>query len=199
MKKLAVLISNAGTGTNLQAIIDGIKSGQIQAQISLVVSDTEDAPGLKRAQEHNLKTHILSPEENLTKILTNEEIDFVCLGGWKQVLTQDFLNEFKNRILNVHPGLIPDTKNGQLKNPDGIDAIWNKGKFTTKAIQNFLDQKATYAGATVHFLSDEFDFGPILARGFVKIEPNDSVDSLYERVKAKEHELYVEALIKLCN
>lgn len=198
-KKLAVLISDAGTGTNLQAIIDGMESGKINAEIVLVVSDKENAQGLERAKTHNIPTHILAEDENLTKLLKEKEVDFVCLGGWKKIIPDEFIKAFENKILNVHPGLIPDTINGVVKNPDRTDSLWNKGKFTEKAIQNFLDQHSTYAGSTIHFLSDEFDFGPVLARGFVKIEPNDTVESLYERLKKKENEIYVQALERLCN
>ncbi len=199
MKKLAVLISNAGTGTNLQAIIDGVESGKIKAEIVLVVSDKEDAKGLERARKHGIETHILRPEEDLVELIHVKNVDFICLGGWKQIISDKFVQTFKNRILNVHPGLIPDTMDGEVKNPDGTPALWNKGNFTTKAVQNFLDQHSTYAGSTIHFLSDEFDFGPVLARGFVKIEPGDTVETLYARLKKKENEIYVEALAKLCN
>lgn len=197
-KNLAVLISNAGTGTNLQAIIDGIEIVKINAEIVIVVSDKEDAKGLDRAKSHNIPTHILAESEDLTRILKEKNVDYICLGGWKKIIPDEFIKAFENKILNVHPGLIPDEINGTVKNPDGSHALWNKGKFTDKAIQNFLDQHSTFAGATVHFLSDEFDFGPVLERGFVKIEPNDTVESLYERLKKKENEMYVEALAKLC-
>lgn len=198
-KKLAILISNAGTGTNLQAIIDGIESGKINTEIAVVVSNKEDAKGLERAKKHNIPIHILREGEDLTRLLKEKGIEYVCLGGWKKIIPDEFIKAFENRILNIHPGLIPDEMNGTIKNPDGTDALWNKGSFTTKAIQNFLDKKSTYAGSTVHFLSDEFDFGPVLVRGFVKIEPNDTVESLYERLKKKENEIYVQALERLCN
>ncbi len=123
-------------------------------------------------------------------------MDFVCLSGWKKIIPDSVINNFK--ILNVHPGLIPDKINGSVRNPDGTKALWNKGKFTTIAIQNFLDSKSSYAGSTIHFLSDEFDFGEVLERGFVKIKKTDIVDSLYARLKKKENEMYVKALIKLC-
>jgi len=106
---------------------------------------------------------------------------------------------FKNRIFNIHPGLIPDYYDGEVKNPDGTIGLWNRGKLTDAAIQNFFDNKASYAGSTVHFLSKKFDFGPVLARCFEKILPDDTVESLYTRLKKKENRIYVEALIKLCN
>ena len=198
--KLAVLISNAGTGTNLKAIIDGVEGGRINAEICAVISNKADAPGLEHAKKHNLKIEICPAKELLPPLLQKLNPDYICLGGWKQVLLDEILDKYKNRIINIHPGLIPDSmdaSNRSVKNPDGTDAVWNKGKFTTKAIQNFLDQKTTYAGASAHFISDEFDFGPVLGRTFEKIKADDSVESLYSRLKKKENQLYVEVLEKL--
>lgn len=199
MKKLAVLISNKGTGTNLQAIIDGVESGKIHAQIISVISDTENAPGLERAKKHNLPINICLDKQDLLPLLQKLNPDYICLGGWKQIITDEVLSEFPNRILNVHPGLIPDKTNGVVKNPDGTDALWNKGKFTDLAMQNFLENSATYAGSSIHFLSKEFDFGKVLGRVFEKIQSSDTIDSLYARLKAKENQLYVDVLTRLCN
>ncbi|KKS03877.1 MAG: Folate-dependent phosphoribosylglycinamide formyltransferase PurN [Candidatus Curtissbacteria bacterium GW2011_GWA2_41_24] len=163
MKRIVVLISNKGTGTNLQAIIDGVESGQINAQVVAVISDTEEALGLQRAKKHHLPIEICPKKEDLLFLLKN-----------------------------------PDTIDGVVNNPDDTDALWNRGKMTDKAIQNFFDNKATYAGCTNHFLSYEFDFGPVLGRCFEKILPNDTVDSLYTRLKKKENDLYVKVLHKLC-
>ncbi|MBI3485677.1 hypothetical protein HY025_01905 [Candidatus Daviesbacteria bacterium] len=199
MKRLAVLVSNAGTGSNLQAIIQAIKTQELKAEIILVVSDGEDASGLKRAQENNILTLVINSSDNLLKILQEKNVDYICLAGWKQIISDEMLDKFKNRILNIHPGLIPDSLDGVVKNPDGSEGLWNKGKFTNIAIQNFFDQHATYAGSTVHFLSKEFDFGKVLKRCFVKIEKEDNVDSLYQKLKVEENKIYVEALIQLCN
>lgn len=198
MKKLAVLISNAGTGTNLQAIIDGVTSGSIKAEIVKVISDAQDAYGLERAKKAGISTHVLNSEEDITKILKDLNVDYICLGGWKKIIPDSLVESFPNKILNVHPGLIPDTLHGVVKNPDGTDGLWNKGKFTAKAIKNVLDSKATYAGSTVHFLSNEFDFGPVLERVFEKVQKGDTVESLYQRLKLKENEAYVKALERLC-
>ncbi|MBI2601127.1 amidophosphoribosyltransferase [Candidatus Daviesbacteria bacterium] len=197
-KRLAVLISNKGTGTNLQAIIDGIESGKINGQIAVVISDTEQSLGLNRAKKYNIEIAINKKKEDLLNLLKKYNPDFICLAGWKQIITFDVIKHFSNKVLNVHPGLIPEKINGFVKNPDGTKALWNKGKLTDLAIQNFLKAKATYAGSTVHFLSEEFDFGLVLGRAFVKTAPKDNVESLYQRLKSKEHEIYVEALSKLC-
>ena len=198
MKKLAVLISNKGTGTNLQAIIDGIENGTINAKIVVVISDTIEAQGLERAKKHNLLIEICPQKEKLLSLLQKLDIDYVCLCGWKQIISNDVLDAFPNKILNIHPGLIPDTINGIVKNPDKTNALWNRGKMTDKAIQNFFDTKVTYAGSSSHFLTKAFDFGPVLGRCFEKIRPSDTIDSLYKRLKDKENKLYVTVLKKLC-
>ncbi|MBI2196892.1 phosphoribosylamine--glycine ligase [Candidatus Daviesbacteria bacterium] len=197
MKKIAVLISNIGTGTNLQAIIDGVKSGQITASIVAVISDTPDAKGLERAKKYKLPIEVVSKKENLLPLLKKLDPDYVCLAGWKQIILDSVIDAFPNRILNTHPGLIPDSMDGVVKNPDETEALWNKGKMTDKAVRNFLETKATYAGCTNHFLSLEFDFGPVLGRCFEKIKKGDTIESLYKRLKVKENKLYVDVLAKL--
>lgn len=198
MKRLAVLISNKGMGTNLQAIIDAQEAGKLNAQIVVVISDTEEAYGIKRARSYNLKVEICPNKEDLLTLLKKYEPDFIVLAGWKQIIEDEVIIAFPNKILNVHPGLIPDTLDGSVTSPDGSKALWNRGLLAQKAIKNFLDNKATYAGSTVHFLSKEFDFGPVLAHAFVKINKKDMINSLYERLKAAEHKIYVQSLQKLC-
>lgn len=199
MCRIAVLISNKGIGTNLQAIIDGIKEKKINAKIAAVIADTSDAPGLQRARKYNLPIKIVHKKEKLLSVLQKLNLDYICLTGWKQIVLDEVIEAFPSRILNTHPGLIPDSLDGIVKNPDSTDALWNKGLLTDKAIQNFLDKKSTFAGCTNHFLSAEFDFGPVLGRCFEKVKKGDTVDSLYTRLKVKENKLYVEVLAKLCN
>ena len=199
MKKIVVLISDAGMGTNLQAIINAIKSKKLQAKIVLVISSSENSYGLQRAIKNNIPTMIVNKNSNLQKILKDHQINLVVLAGWKLIVPQSLINLFKDRVLNLHPGLIPDAMDGVVYNPDKTKGLWNRGKLTNAAIQNFLDKKATYAGSTVHFLSDKFDFGIVLDRCFEKILPNDTVKSLYQRLKKKENKIYVESLMKLCN
>lgn len=199
MKKLSVLISNAGTGSNLQAIIDAIKNHTLKAEIVIVISDKDDAKGLDRASENKIPTEICPKKEDLLQMLQKYQPDYICLAGWKQIITDDVLEAYKNKILNIHPGLIPDTMNGFVKNPDGTKGLWNRKMFMNFAIANFLNSGATYAGSTVHFLTNEFDFGPVLARTFEKIRQDDTVETLYKRLKQKENNIYVEALKKVCN
>lgn len=198
MKRLAVLISNKGTGTNLQAIIDGCSLGKINAKIVVVVSDTKEALGLNRARKHNLKIEICPKKEELLSLLKKYNPDFICLAGWKQIILDEVINAFPEKIINTHPGLIPDTLDGVVKNLDGTKALWNKGKLANNAMQSFLDSGVTYAGCTNHLLSKEFDFGPVLGRCFEKIKPGDTVNTLYTRLKVKENKLYAEVLTRLC-
>ena len=197
MINIAVLISDKGTGTNLQAIIDAIKSGDLDGKITAVISDTPKADGLKRARKNNLKIAICPHKNQLIKILKKYQPDFIACAGWKQIITDDVIEAFPNKIINLHPGLIPDKKNGTIKNPDGSSALWNRGLLAEIAINNFLAKKATYGGSSIHFLTNEFDFGPVLARGFVKTSKNDTIESLYSRIKKKEYQIYVEVLQKL--
>lgn len=198
MKKLAVLISNTGTGTNLQAIIDATENKGLSAKIVVVISDTVDSKGLERARKHNLNIQIVTKKEDLLNALKMYNPDYICLCGWKQFITDEVIDYYPNKILNLHPGAVPDNMNGNVQNPDGTNAEWNKGKLTSAAIQNVLTQKNTYASSSIHFLSHEFDFGPVLERCFEKAEANDTIDSLYSRLKIKENKMYVDVLKKLC-
>lgn len=198
MKHIAVLISNAGTGTNLQAIIDGVEKGKINGKVAVVISDKEDAYGLKRAKQHNIPTEINPNKDNLLALLEKYHIDYVALAGWKQFLTNEVMDAYTNHILNLHPGIIPDTIDGSIKNPDDTIALWNKKMFTVKALQNYFDNKATYAGSSIHFLTYDIDFGQVLGRCYEKIKKHDTVESLYRRLKEKENQLYVDVLEKLC-
>src|SRR3989344_7613453 len=103
MKKLAVLISDVGTGSNLQAIIGAIESKKLNAKIDVVIGDTPKAPGLKRAKNHKLKIETCSKKENLLALLEKYNPDFAVLAGWKQIVTDEVLDKFKNHILNLHP------------------------------------------------------------------------------------------------
>lgn len=198
MKRIAVLISNKGLGTNLQAIIDGINSEKIQAKIVAVLSDTKDALGLRRVRKYNIPIKIVPKKEHLLPVLKNINPDYICLAGWKQIILDEVVKAFPGRILNLHPGLIPESMDQVVTNPDRSKGLWNKGKLTDKAIENFLNTKATYAGSSIHFLTLEFDFGPVLGRVFEKIKKKDTVESLYTRLKKKENKLYVDVLARLC-
>ncbi len=195
-KKLAVLISNMGTGTNLQAIIDGVIKKTINANIIVVISDTRKALGLLRAKRHEINIEIVQKKENLLTILKKYNPDFVCLDGWKQFILDEIIDAYPQKIINLHPGLIPNNINSAVRNPDNTLALWNKEKLTNVAIKNFLDKHSTYAGSSIHFLTHDFDFGKVLGRRYEKIKKNDTVETLYKRLKMKENKLYVKVLSK---
>lgn len=197
-KRLAILISDMGVGTNLQTIIDGVIKKVINANIRVVISDTKKAFGLKWTKKYNIPTEIVPKKENLLRFLKKYNPDFISLAGWKQIIIDEVIDAYPQKIINLHPGLIPDTIDGEVENPDTSKALWNKGKLTNSAIKNFLNQHATYAGSSIHFLTHKFDFGPVLGRCFEKIEAGDTVSSLYARLKMKENKLYVKVLSKLC-
>jgi phosphoribosylglycinamide formyltransferase-1 len=195
--RIVILISNTGTGTNLAAILDAFADGRIKTNICAVISDRADALGLDHARKHGVKIEICLDKKSLLPLLQDLEPDYICLAGWKQIVLDEVILAFPSKILNLHPGLIPDTIDGVIKNPDGTDALWNKGMLGDKAIAHFLTHKATYAGSSIHFLTLNFDFGPVLGRVFEKIEPGDTLQTLYPRLKKKENELYVEVLENL--
>ena len=169
------MVHHGGAQTNLKAIREAVANSKINAEINAVIEDTADAlPTLDK----------ISP-------------DYICLAGWKKIIPDAMIKKYENKILNLHPGQIPETMDGEVFNPDGTKALWNKGMYGDKAIANFLNQKSTYAGSSVHFLTLNFDFGPVLGRTFEKIEENDTVETLYTRLKKKENQLYVEVLEKL--
>ncbi len=199
MKRLAVLISDVGKGSNLQAIIGAVNSKKISAKIIAVISDTNLAPGLKYARKSKIPIKICASKQDLLPLLQKIKPDFIALAGWKQIILDEVIESYPNRILNLHPGLIPDTLTANILAPDGTLALWNKGLLTQKAIQNFLDKKSTFAGSSIHFLTNVFDFGPVLKRTFVKIEKNDTVETLYTRLKNSEHQIYIEVLGDLTN
>src|SRR3990167_6499333 len=199
MKRIVVLISNAGTGSNLQAIIDAVKSGALKVKIQLVVSSSPNAYGLIRAKKNKIPTFVLKKKDNGEKILLKYNPDYIILAVWIRIVPSSIIDAFPNRIINIHPALIPDSEKAIVKKPDGTHALWNKGKMTDDAIQKFLDNNSAYVGSSIHFLTHEFDFGPVLARSFEKIRPKDTVETLYQRLKVKEHEMLISALKNLCN
>ena len=198
MKKLVILISPTGKGTNLQAILRATSNKQIQAKAVAVIAESEVSPGLLIAKKANIPTALCKNNPELLPLLKKLKPDYIVLSGWRQFIPKEVLDKYKQKVLNLHPGVIPDGDKKPFKNPDGSDGIWNKGQYGDLAIENFLKQGSTYAGSSVQILTDEFDFGPVLGRTFEKIRTSDTIQSLYSRLKKKEHELYIEVLNNLC-
>lgn len=178
MKKFAVFAS--GHGGNLQAIINACKAKQIQASLSLVFSNKKDAYALERAQKAGIPTLCLSPmdfttrdafDQAVLKELKIHKIDFVVLAGYMRLISADFINHYPNKILNIHPSLIPAFKGSQ-------------------GIQDAFDYGAKVTGITIHFVVEEMDAGAIIAQVPVNVDDKDTLDSLKEKIHKAEHRLY---------
>lgn len=210
MRRIVVLTSNSGTGSNLQALIDA-QSTEYNGQVVGVVSSTPDAYALVRAHEADIPSEVLSfkeyqaagkprgiYEEDLARVVQKFTPDLVVLAGWMLILGKPFLQYFPWKVLNLHPGLIPDKKGEPVELPDGTVADDFAGLAGENAIKALLASGQTYAGSTVHVVTEEVDWGPVVKRGLVKVEPEDTVESLYDRLKKKEHEIMVGSLRELC-
>lgn len=182
VKNFAVFVS--GFGSNLQAIIEAVKKKQIKANLALVVSDKKDALALTRAKKANIKNIFIDPKSFKTKDdyeaaiideLNKEKIDFIVLAGFMRILGKRLLNAYENKILNVHPALLPNFK----------------GK---TAIKDAFNVREKVTGVTIHFVTKEIDSGPIILQEDVNIGPEDTLKSLEAKIHKLEHKLYPKAI-----
>ena len=173
--KVAVLVS--GGGTNLQALIDYTKNNDANFEISLVISNKDDAYALKRAKNSNIETEIvlrnefnnsIEFENKIKQILKENEIDLIVLAGFMSILTENFTSEYPNKIINVHPSLIP--------------SFCGKGFYGLKVHEAALEYGVKLTGATVHFVNEIPDGGKIIKQRAVAIEENDTPETLQKRV-----------------
>lgn len=213
VKKIAVLISDKGTGSNLAAILQAIDEGKVEnAKVSIVVSDKNMAQGLRHAYKRNIPTEIVSLKEyfnqgktrqsydnDLGLMLKNKyQIDLVILAGWMLILGKEFLKYFPDRVINLHPGLLPDGESDYLTTYDGVRIKAIRGLHTDAAVQYAIDHNYPVTGSTVHFVTPIVDQGPVILRGEVKIRKNDTVETLYERMKKEEHNILPKAVALFC-
>jgi phosphoribosylglycinamide formyltransferase 1 len=182
MKRIAILIS--GRGSNMLALIDAVRSGEISnAEVAVVISDKRDAPGLQRAAEFGIERLVFerqgrSREEHdreIVEALKTRDVDLVCLAGYMRVLSSYFIDAYRRRILNIHPSLLPAFP--------GLNAQ-----------QQALDNGARISGCTVHFVDDTLDGGPIIEQRLVAVHRDDTVETLSARILIEEHKLYPEAI-----
>ena len=165
--KICVMVS--GGGTNLQALIDAEKSGIIHSgKISLVVSDNPDAYGLVRAEKNGIATFISKDERDLVAKLKEDHIDMIVLAGYLKILSPDVTSLYRNRIINVHPSLIP--------------SFCGKGCYGLRVHRKALEYGVKVTGATVHFVNEIPDGGKIIAQKAVEIMDNDTPQTLQKRV-----------------
>ena len=176
--KIAVLIS--GRGSNLQSLIDAQARGSLSAEISLVISNIPNATGLERAIRAGIPTKTISHRDFLNRrdfegainiALLEAHIELVCLAGFMRLLTDSFVNKWADRLVNIHPSLLPSFK--------GLNTH-----------ERALDAGVRFTGCTVHFVRSEMDNGPVILQAAVPILPDDDADSLAARVLEQEHIIY---------
>jgi phosphoribosylglycinamide formyltransferase 1 len=179
---IGVLIS--GSGTNLQAIIDAIERGELAAVIRVVISNRPDAYGLTRARGHGLPTVVIPHkdfssreafEAELMKVLQGYGVELVVLAGFMRLLSPFFIRAFPQRIMNIHPALLPAFPG-------------------THAQRQALERGVRISGATVHFVDEEVDHGPIIVQAAVPVYPDDTEERLSARISAQEHHIYPQAI-----
>lgn len=182
MLNIGVLIS--GGGTNLQAIIDETKAGGINGTVKLVISNKEDAYGLERARLSSIEAIYETDEDKIIEILKENNIDLIVLAGYLKIITPKFVDEFRNKIINIHPSLIP--------------SFCGKGYYGEKVHQGVIDYGAKVTGATVHFVDEGADTGAIIMQETVNVEQDDDAKSLAKRVLEVEHRILKESIRLFC-
>ena len=182
MPNVAVLIS--GRGSNLQSLIDAARQRDYPATISLVISNNAAAAGLNRAKKAEIEQHVVDHkdfenradfEAALQQILITKNIDYICLAGFMRMLSVQFVDQWRGRLLNIHPSLLPSFK--------GLNVH-----------ERMIDAGVKIAGCTVHLVSPEMDAGPIIGQAAVPVLPDDNAQILAARILAQEHILYPECL-----
>ncbi len=183
--RLAILLS--GRGSNFAAIHDAIAGGKLEAEIVCVISNRADAAGVERAKEWGLDAHVIenrafasrpAHEYEVLRVLERAKPDFIALAGYMRLLSSEFVAKYPNRILNIHPSLLPAFP--------GVDAQ-----------KQAIDYGVRVSGCTVHFVDENLDAGPIIVQRAVEVRDGDDAGSLAARILEQEHLAYVEALVKL--
>ena len=182
MVKIGVLIS--GGGTNLQAVIDGCENKSINGEVKVVISNKEEAYGLERARHHKITAICEKDENKIIEILKENEVELVILAGYLKIVGHNLVNEYRNKIINIHPSLIP--------------AFCGKGYYGEKVHQGVIDYGAKVTGATVHFVDEGADTGPIIMQKTVEVKQDDDAKKLAERVLEVEHEILTKSISMFC-
>ena len=184
-KRIAILIS--GRGSNMVALADAVRDGTItNAEVAIVISDKRDAAGLESASERGIESLVIERgartrqehDREIISALAARQIDLVCLAGYMRVLSSEFINAYRGRILNIHPSLLPAFP--------GLDAQ-----------RQALEHGARVSGCTVHFVDETLDGGPIVVQREVPVHDDDTNESLSARILIEEHKLYAEAVAKV--
>lgn len=189
MYKIAVLVS--GSGSNLQSILDNIESGNIKGEVSLIIGSKEGIYALERAKKHGVKSVVVSKKEfgentsnEILRLAKENNIDFIVLAGYLSILRGRVLEEYRDRIINIHPSLIPSFCGNKMYGINVHKAAIEKG--------------VKYSGCTVHFVNDEVDGGAIIDQEIVKVDFTDTAESLQKKILQKEHVVLPRVLKYLC-
>ena len=189
MYKIAVLAS--GSGSNLQSILDNIDNGNINGEVSLVIGSKEGIFALERAEKQGIKTSVVSKKEfgdktsdEILRLAKENNIDLIVLAGYLSILKGKLLEEYGNRIINIHPSLIPSFCGNKMYGINVHKAAIEKG--------------VKFSGCTVHFVNDEVDGGAIIAQEIVEVNFEDTPESLQKKVLEKEHILLPRIVKYLC-
>ena len=186
LKKIKTAVFISGAGSNLKNIIKFSKIKKFPISVNLVISSSRLAKGLKYADQFNIKKKIFNfknnrvTEKNISILLKEEKIRFICLAGFMRILSREFIKKFDGKIINIHPSLLPKYK--------GLNTH-------SKAIEN----KDRITGCTVHYVTEKLDSGKIILQKKIKIAARDNPKSLAKKVLRQEHKLYPAAIIKVLN
>ena len=181
MRRLAVLIS--GGGTNLQAIIDACEKEKISGEVAVVLSNKEDVYGLERAKKQHIPHYVARDNQEILDILEKEKVDLVVLAGYLKKIPKEMIDRYPNKIVNIHPSLIP--------------AFAGKGFYGIKVHEAAIKRGVKVSGATVHLVNEDLDAGPILEQEVVPVLKSDKPEDLQQRVLKVEHRLLVQAIQSL--
>lgn len=182
MLNIAVCVS--GGGTDLQSIIDACEAGKINGQIRLVISNRKKAYGLERARLHGIQAEWIKDEDEILKRFEEEKIDVVVLAGYLAIVGDRLIEQYKNRIINIHPSLIPSFCGPGFYGMHVHEAVFKRG--------------VKVSGATVHFVTGEVDGGPIILQRAVDISDLETPEDIQARVLEIEHEILPEAVALYC-
>ena len=186
MRRIGVLVS--GRGSNLQALLDAESRGELSGQIVVVISNKSRAFALERARKFGVQTILVTKsefpdrqkfDEQVAEVLRCYKVDLVVLAGYMRMFTEHFIDEFKGRIINVHPSLLPAFK--------GVKAQWQAIEFGAKV-----------SGCSTHFVTFEMDAGPIIMQKAVPVLPDDTGETLAERILPEEHRILVKSVRLFC-
>ncbi|MFD2533274.1 phosphoribosylglycinamide formyltransferase [Gracilimonas halophila] len=189
MKNIVVFAS--GSGTNFQSIINAVNDGNITANIVGLITDRKNIGALERAEKHGIPTRVLTPNElpddkkfaeELIDQLTSWQTDLIVLAGYLKKIPPPVIKKFKDRILNIHPSLLPK--------------FGGKGFYGMNVHRAVINSKEHQSGCSVHIVTDEFDEGPVIAQSKVKVDEKDSPEQLAEKILKEEHRLYPSAIEK---